>query len=211
MARMQHHRRDSARRLGFTLLELMMAVFILAVAATILLGTQATSMRLMGYSNNLSVITLLTRAKMQDIEYEVVAEGFKEGYSERLSGDFGEEGHRDIEWEAVIEAIEVTDDIANDFVTSVNEQLYGAGEEAGSLSGNLAFSQFLPLMISYLPVIINQLGQRIRRVTLVVTWEYLGREQTLTVQQYIVQLESPEDSTTGDAPTIDPQNPPRLP
>ena len=200
MRHLAHPRSGLGKRIGFTLLELMMAVFILAVAATILLGTQATGMRLMGYANNLSVITLLTRAKMQDIEYEVLAEGFTEGYGERMSGDFGDEGHRDIEWEAVIEAIEVTDDIANDFVTSVNEQLYGAGEEAGSLSGNLAFSQFLPMMISYLPVIINQLGQRIRRVTLVVTWEYLGREQTLTVEQYIVQLEPPEDGTANKTP-----------
>ena len=180
-------------RLGFTLLELMMAVFILAVAATILLGTQATSMRLMGYSNNLALITMLTRAKMQDLEYEVLAEGFKEGYADQKSGDFSDEGYSDIEWEAVIEAVEVTDETADLFVQSINEQLYGDGEDLGSLGGNLAFSQFLPLMISYLPAIINQLGERIRRVTLKIEWSYLGKEQSLTVSQYIVQLTPPED------------------
>jgi len=182
-----------AGRLGFTLLELMMAVFILAMAATILLGTANTSTRLMGYSNNLAVINMLARAKMQDIEYEVLSDGFTEGFAETKSGDFSEEGYDEITWDATIESIEIGDDAANDFVQVINEQLYGSGDEAGSLSGNAAFSQFLPLMISYLPTIINQLGKRIRRVELTLTWEYLGREQSLTVSQYIVQIEPPED------------------
>ena len=195
-------RHKSRGRAGFSLLELMMAVFILAIATTILVGTQGTSMRLMGYSNNLSVITMLTRAKMQDIEYEVIAEGFTEGFAEQKDGDFGDEGFDDIKWEAIIDAIEIDDDASNDFVQVINEQLYGAGEEAGSLSGNLAFSQFLPLMISYLPTIINQLGRRIRRVTLTVSWEYLGIEQSLTVSQYIVQVVPPEQDPQRPA---DPQ------
>ena len=47
-------------RRGFTLLELMIAVFILAMAVAVLLGTQSTSMRMMGYANNTSVVTMLT-------------------------------------------------------------------------------------------------------------------------------------------------------
>jgi len=188
---------------GFSLLELMMAVFIMAVAATILLGTQSTSIRLTGYANNLSVVSMLARAKMQDIEYEILAEGFSEGFAQRMSGTFSDEGHRDIRWEAVIEAIEVSDDAANDFVVSINAQLYGEGEEGGSLSGNLAFSQFLPLMVSYLPTIINQLGQRIRRVTLIVEWDYLGKAQSLTFSQYVVSLTPPEGEPVGIVPEAD--------
>ncbi|MDX9722062.1 MAG: type II secretion system protein [Myxococcota bacterium] len=180
-------------RSGFTLLELMMAIFILAVAATILLGTQSTSLRLMGYSNNLAVAGMLARGKMQDIEYEVLSEGFTQNFEQTMSGDFSDEGYDEITWNAVIEAIEIGDDASNDFVAAINEQLYGAGEETGSLSGNLAFSQFLPLMVSYLPNMINQLGQRIRRLTLTIEWEYLGKEQSLTLSQYIVQLELPEE------------------
>ena len=178
---------------GFTLIELIMAVFILAMSVTILMGTQSTSMRLMGYANNTAVVTMLTRAKMQDLEYEVQAtikeEGLSEEFVQTLDGDFSEQGYPEIYWEALIQSIEIDDNAANNFVESVTNQLYGSGDEEGSLSGNLAITQFLPVMIGYFPVIINQLGQRIRKITLTTTWDYLGVEQTLTVSQFITVLE----------------------
>lgn len=183
----------SLHRRGFTLLELMIAVFILAMGVAILLGTESTSMRLMGYSNNMSVINLLTRAKMQDIEYEVQQDIAQNGVKEETrvedSGDFAQEGYDDIRWESKVESIELSDDAANNFVESVSAQLYGdGGDESGSLSGNLAITQFLPLMVSLMPQILNQLGSRIRKITLSTKWDYLGMEQSLTVSQFIVIL-----------------------
>lgn len=184
---------------GFTLLELMIAAFILAMAVAILLGTQSTSMRLMGYANNTSVITMLTRAKMQDIEYEVSRvireDGVKEDYVEEYSGDYGDEGFGDVYWHALVQSIELTDEASNDFVESVTNQLYGTGDEGGTLSGNTTITQFLPLMVSFMPTIINQLGQRIRKITLTTSWDYLGVEQSLTVSQFVVILEV--DSSSG--------------
>lgn len=178
---------------GFTLLELMIAIFILALSMTILLGTESTSMRMMGYANNTSVVTMLTRAKMQDMEYEVqrtvAEEGVKEDYTEELSGDFSEEGYSDITWTAKIQSIELSDDASNNFVESVTNQIYGTGDEGGTLSGNTTVTQFLPMMVSFLPTIINQLGQRIRKITLTTSWDYLGVEQSLTVSQFVVILE----------------------
>ncbi|MBO5752528.1 MAG: prepilin-type N-terminal cleavage/methylation domain-containing protein, partial [Proteobacteria bacterium] len=181
------------KRRGFTLLELMIATFILAMAVAVLLGTQSTSMRLMGYANNTSVVTMLTRSKMQDVEYEVMRiikeEGVKEDYVEEMEGDFGDQGYEDITWHAKIQSIELSEDASNDFVESVTNQLYGTGDEGGTLSGNTTITQFLPMMVSFLPMIINQLGQRIRKITLTTTWDYLGVEQTLTVSQFVVALE----------------------
>ncbi|MBQ9394297.1 MAG: prepilin-type N-terminal cleavage/methylation domain-containing protein [Proteobacteria bacterium] len=186
------------KRRGFTLLELMIAIFILAMSMTILLGTESTSMRLMGYANNTSVVTMLTRAKMQDIEYEVsrtiAKEGVKENYAEELHGDFSEEGYDDIFWDAKIQSIELSDDAANTFVESVTNQIYGTGDESGTLSGNTTITQFLPMMVSFMPTIINQLGQRVRKITLTTSWDYLGVEQTLTVSQFVVILEVDEAS-----------------
>ncbi len=178
---------------GFTLLELMIAAFILAMAAAILMGTQSTSLRLMGYANNTSVITMLTRAKMQDIEYEVhrtiQEDGVKEDYVEEYEGDYSDDGYPDIRWNALVQSIELTDEASNDFVESVTNQLYGMGDEGGTLSGNTTVTQFLPLMVSFMPTIINQLGQRIRKISLTTTWDYLGVEQTLTVSQFVVILD----------------------
>jgi hypothetical protein len=176
----------------------MIAIFILALAVTILLGTESTSMRMMGYANNTSVVTMLTRSKMQDIEYEVQQQIKKEGvdddYSDSMSGDFGDEGYEDIRWEALVQSIELSDDAANSFVESVTNQLYGSGDEGGTLSGNTTITQFLPLMVSFMPTIINQLGQRIRKITLTTSWDYLGVEQTLTVSEFVVILEVDEAS-----------------
>ena len=180
-------------RRGFTLLELMIAVFILAMAVAVLLGTQSTSMRMMGYANNTSVVTMLTRSKMQDIEYEVAQtvkkEGIKEKYEETIDGDFRDQGYGDIKWSALIQSIELSDDASTDFVDSVTKQIYGEGDEGGTLSGNTTITQFLPMMVGFMPQIINQLGQRIRRITLTTTWEYLGVEHTLTVSQFVVILD----------------------
>lgn len=189
-------------RRGFTLIEMMVAIFILATSMAILLGTQSTSMRLMGYANNTSVITMLTRAKMQDIEYEVQRtikdEGVKEDYVESYDGDFSEMGYDDIRWEAKVQSIELSDDASNDFVEKVTNQLYGTGDETGTLSGNTTITQFLPMMVSFMPTIINQLGQRIRRITLTTTWDYLGVEQSLTVSQFVVILEA-DASVSGSS------------
>ena len=191
------------KRRGFTLLELMIATFILAMAVAVLLGTQSTSMRLMGYANNTSVVTMLTRSKMQDVEYEVMRiikeEGVKEDYVEEMEGDFGDQGYDDIFWHAKIQSIELSEEASNDFVESVTNQLYGTGDEGGTLSGNTTITQFLPMMVSFLPMIINQLGQRIRKITLTTTWDYLGVEQTLTVSQFVVALEVDEASGVSGA------------
>lgn len=188
----------TGKKPGFTLLELMIAIFILALAVTILLGTESTSMRMMGYANNTSVVTMLTRAKMQDLEYEVQQQIKKDGvedeYLETLSGDFGEQGYDDIEWEALIQSIRLSDEASNNFTEEVEKQIYGTGDEAGTLSGNTTVTQFLPQMIQFFPAIINQLGQRIRKITLTTTWDYLGVEQTLTVSQFVVILDVGENS-----------------
>ena len=88
-----------------------------------------------------------------------------------------------------MQSIELTDEASNDFVESVTNQLYGMGDEGGTLSGNTTVTQFLPLMVSFMPTIINQLGQRIRKISLTTTWDYLGVEQTLTVSQFVVILD----------------------
>jgi len=182
-------------RRGFTLLELMIAVFLLALSATVLMGTQNTSVRMMGYANNTAIVTMLTRAKMQDLEYYVMQtienDGVQGDYIETLQGNFGEEfgeEYADISWEAIIQSTDITEDAANDFVSSVEKQLFGSGNDEGTLSGNTTVTSYLPEMVGFLPMILNQLGQRIRKVTLTTTWSYLNVEQTLTVSQFITVL-----------------------
>ncbi|NJK88601.1 MAG: prepilin-type N-terminal cleavage/methylation domain-containing protein [Myxococcales bacterium] len=64
---------------GFTLLEVMVALSILALALTSIAGINANSFESSNYARGLTVATLLARAKMLDIELELQKDGFGEG------------------------------------------------------------------------------------------------------------------------------------
>jgi general secretion pathway protein I len=91
---------------GFTLLEVMIALGILAVTLTALLQSQAGSLRGAARVGNVSIGTLLARSKMVDLEYKLVDEGFTEGDKEE-SGDFTEEGFADFSWHATIREVKL--------------------------------------------------------------------------------------------------------
>jgi general secretion pathway protein I len=184
---------------GFTLLEMLIALSVMAVAMVVLMGTQSSGTRMLVHANDLSTVVMLTRAKMQDIEYKTLKDGFTDSAEETESGDFSDEGYPEVEWEVVIERIEIGDDSANSFVTAMEEQLFGGEDESGTISGaGVAVGQAVPLLITMLPSMINRIGERIRRITLTVSWEHLGRPQSMTVSQYIVQVVLP----ASDQPVV---------
>ena len=178
--------RVRARR-GYTLLEVLIAMSILAIALSILLGTQANSAHMTERANRMALASLLVRSKMIDLEGELRTEGFSDTTQE-LSGDFSDEGFDDMEWEAVIEILEIPDAASGDFAAAVHTQLFGDGENQGSLTGSDAVSQWLPMIMAELPGIINQMCQRARRITLEISWPEGNENMTLTVEQYVVNL-----------------------
>ena len=172
---------------GYTLLEVLIAMSILAIALSILLGTQANSAHMTERANRMALASLLVRSKMIDLEGELRTEGFSDTTQE-LSGDFSDEGFDDMEWEAVIEVLEIPDAASGDFAAAVHTQLFGDGENQGSLTGSDAVSQWLPMIMAELPGIINQMCERARRITLEISWPEGNESMTLTVEQYVVNL-----------------------
>ncbi|WP_168210421.1 prepilin-type N-terminal cleavage/methylation domain-containing protein [Persicimonas caeni] len=170
---------------GFTLLEVLIALAILASALTVLIGTTATSNQQAIYANKLTRVSQLARSKMTDIEYEMMDEGFPDTV-QRLDGDFGEEGYDHISWEAEVFPVEIPPEVKEELIAQVNAQLFGGQDTQGALKGNAAFSAMLPMLVAQVPEMINQIGKKIRRVKLVVTYDFHGSEETMTVTQYIV-------------------------
>lgn len=191
------------QRRGYTLMEVLVALTILATGLTILLGTQASSARMSERANNMALAAMLVRSTMIEIEHQLVQEGFSD-VTETANGDYRDQGFEDIEWEAVIEVIEITDESQEAFNTTVYEQLFGDGESGGSLSGSTAVSSFLPMILAQVPPLINDMSQRARKVTVTVTWPEGSGELTLTVQQYVVNLAPGGDESGVDQtiPTI---------
>ena len=91
---------------GFTLLEVVISLAILAISLMMLLTINASSLSDAGRARDLTIATLLARSKMIDLEQMLFDEGFTEG-DQNEEGDFGDEGHPDIKWEAEIIQVEL--------------------------------------------------------------------------------------------------------
>lgn len=187
-------RRDQSG--GFTLLEVLIALAILAASMTVLMGTMANSNQQAVYANRLTRVSQLARSKMIDLEYEIMREGMTENIESRR-GDFGDEGFDDIEWEAEIQPIEIPEKVEEQLLGQVNAKLFGGTQSQGALKGNAAFSSKLPKLIGCIPQMINRIGKKVRRVVLIVRYDFHGEEQTFTLTQYVV------DKTDSDFELFD--------
>lgn len=108
-------------RRGFTLLEVMIALSILALSLTVVAGINANSFQSSNYARGLTVATLLGRSKMLDVELKLQEDGFAQGDTEE-DGDFSDEGHPSVDWTVYVRPIDVD-------VTQLVRQFFGGGED----------------------------------------------------------------------------------
>ena len=94
------------RARGFTLLEVMVAMSILALALVAVAGTNANSFEASNYARHITVATMLARSKMLDTELQLQKDGFSESDQED-SGDFSEEGYGEMKWTTTVRKVEV--------------------------------------------------------------------------------------------------------
>src|SRR5688572_28870972 len=136
--------RSSGHPSGFTLLEVMMGLAILGLALTVLIKRTSGNIATAQSSHMMGVATELARAKMYDIEEQLLKDGFNEtGLSK--PGDectdfekFEDEGWPQIEWCAQIEAPQLPSlDKLQELTTA---QAQGSGSAAGSAAAFAAGS-----------------------------------------------------------------------
>lgn len=178
-----HRTRRGGSGAGFTLLEILIALAILSAALTILLGTMANSNQQAIYANRLTQVSQAARSKMLDIEYEVREDGFTEN-TWRDNGDFDQVSNAS--WEVEVQPVEIPEETKDELLGKANAQLFGGTDSQGALKGNAAFSAKLPKLIGCIPQMINRIGKKIRRVVLIVKFDFQGREQEIRLTQYII-------------------------
>jgi type II secretion system protein I len=169
MAAKPRRRAQGARYIGgpagFTLLEVLVAVAILAIMLTSLLGSQLNSIAATRYARDISVAALLAEWQLVEIETKVRKEGFVNSDVE-VEGDFGDQGWDEFEWKCTVHFVEIPD--YNQLVEVKNE----ADEESGKKDDNMidAGDQMFGALGLVWPIVKAAIENSIRKVTCTVYW-----------------------------------------
>ena len=82
---------------GFTLLEVMVALALLAAALMAMADLAGGALRNHAYARDISAATLLARGKMVELEQKYEDQGFRD-FDEQEEGDFADDGRSDMRW-----------------------------------------------------------------------------------------------------------------
>lgn len=143
--------------LGFTLLEVMVSLAILAGGLVVMLQAQTRSIELAQEAHFLTVSSQLARAKLYDCETDLHKKGFSIGdYDEE--GDFSEEGFENFYWECHAYPMDIpapgSDDIAS----------MGGDDERDTSMG-------LGMIAPFMENLGNALKDSIRELVVIVRWK----------------------------------------
>lgn len=170
---------------AFSLLEVMVAVALLAMGLVLLLQVQARSIQLAQQARNISVATGLARAKLYDCQQDLAKKGFSIGdYDER--GDFDDEGFENFYWEChaykpempVPNVNDITEGITSGAESQSEDGVMGAAGAAGMGAGMIA-----PVLAQMSTVI----GESIRELTIIVRWQEGKVTEELQVTTHAIE------------------------
>lgn len=208
---------------AFTLLEVMLAVAILAMCLTAIFSSEGGAVRMAGRSRRIGVATLLARCKMNEIEEQIAEEGLPAIFDSG-SDECCEEGEVDgyeCKWEIVPIVLPETmfapeegaaggggsgggggtliDQLANR-----NGEQGSALDPAAMLAGGGDTGGLASMALSYVfPILKPAFEQQIRRATVVVQWREGDSPKELDVTQYLVSqtpITVPTEGETGSDP-----------
>lgn len=207
------------RKLGgaFTLLEVMVAVAILAIAMTAIFASEAGAIRVASRARFLTTATLLARCKMSELEEEVLRQGLpavsSNGTDECCTE--GEVEGFECDWE--ISRIVLPDQASleeGDPAAGALGALGGAppaegappvppdpsaimsGAAIGGGSGDMVAE--LALQFAF-PILKPQIEEQVRRATVTVRWHEGSEERSFDVVQYMIAEQPPAILTQAAA------------
>lgn len=203
------------RRAGFTLLEVVIALAILAIGLTVLVSSQSQAVVMATETDNIRVATLLAQEKMNEALVRVETDGFVEGQDIEEEGDFkdfGTEDFRgtegldmelgdrldDFQWAYTIREIEFElPDLGGAVDTLGANGFFGQQEGADDQQQNVAPNISQDMLGSFLSpdMITQQLSPYMREVRVLVWW---GKDEDETDR---VELLTHVINPTGETQT----------
>jgi general secretion pathway protein I len=207
----------SASRRGFTLLEVMVALALLAAAMMAVSDLAGAALRNHEQARDLNAAVLLARAELAHLEEKYQDQGFKD-FDEEESGDFAEEGRPDLRWKA--ELLRPSPDLDAQRILSMMGLSGDEKDDPGALASRLLGSQaprggptsaagapaaatVAQLLQTQLTAFGETLKRSLRELRLTVTWPAGKRTQSFTVVTHLVVLNPrAPGGARGDQPDV---------
>ncbi len=185
--------RANSRSGGFTLVEVMFALAMLAGSLILLLQGAAANVASTQRTQMMSAATELARGKMYDLEEELLVEGFQ--YLDQTEeGDFDEEGWPQITWEAEITKIKLPNLGAMQSLGAEGEEGAEGDEGGGGMLGGMMGGfggadggAGAGLIGSQFETFRAILEESIRKVHLTVRYKVAGSQEEFTVDCYFTE------------------------
>ncbi|MCY1076385.1 prepilin-type N-terminal cleavage/methylation domain-containing protein [Archangium lansingense] len=208
------------RTRGFTLLETVVALAILALALMAIFDINSGAVSNHAYAKKLTVATLLARSKMTDLEQKLYDEGFSNDDDEE-TGDFSQEGWDNFKWRAKIIAPK-TDGVSPEqligaiFNLPIGEggdmsglaSMFGAGAGGDGKDGKGGPSQTtsnpmagaaMGMAQPMFTQMVQQITQTVREVHLTVYWKDGSQVESLDLVTHVVSLGPGSDRNGGSS------------
>jgi len=180
------------RTAGFTLLEIMVAVAILATTLVVLLEIVTNNIRATNHAKLTTAATFLARNKMSDIEDDILYNGFS-SETENAKGTFKADGYDQYRWETSIERIELPTDMTQKTQDAAKNASQDSKDPMQMMTGFLG-----GMMSAFIEPIRIGLQESVRKVTVRVFWDENGRRnQSIEVVQYLTDPSQIEKSMMG--------------
>ena len=178
---------------GFTLLEVMVALAILAGGLLLVSEVVGGALRNHARARQLDVATLLARTKMVELQAQYERKGFRD-FDEHEEGTFDDEGHREVSWKVEVRrpALELGPEAALAALTGGKklQDLMPPPDQAPQLG---PFQAILTAQIQVLLTKVNeQLKKSAREVRLTVSWPGLAGTESFDVVTHLVVTEPEE-------------------
>lgn len=204
---------------GFTLLEVMVALAILALALMAIFDLNAGAVANHGYTKRLTVATLLARAKLTDLEQTLMDKGFSND-DDTEEGDFSEEGWPSFKWRARI-IVPKTQNVPPEQLIGalfnlptggdgqgggfgdIASMFGAAGMEKGGAMGAMMGGAMAGMAQGQFNQMVQQLSQAVREVHLTVSWKDGDQTESFDVVTHVVSLGAGSDRngfTPGQTP-----------
>jgi len=170
---------------GFSLLEVMVAIAILALSLVVLVRITTNNVRAAAHARLVTSAAFLSRAKLASMEDDILATGFTDS-DEEDAGDFSDEGFPRFRWQSVLERVELPVDAAQKAQEAATQTTQEA-TTGPSANPMMALTGMMGGLMSTLiePIRVG-LQESVRRVTVRVLWDEPGRtDQSFEVFAYL--------------------------